>query len=587
MNKSHYPPNLNLRNRASIRKLVLPFIAITILCTSLLTLSNVLRLYSFQIQAESIDTQGASSTEEQGTSSYVNGNAKTNEEEILHKKLAREGVLKVGMEANYSPFNWTQTSPADGAYPISNSPGEYANGYDLQMAKLLADSMGLKLEIQKIEWDGLTPALMSGLIDCIIAGMSPTAERREQIDFSNSYYTSDLVLVIKGDSKFSEADTLSDFSGAKITAQLNTFHYQVIDQINGVNKQAALDSFPTMISALRANSIDAYVSERPGAMAAVASNPDLRFISFEANKGFVVNDEDVSISVGVRKDSGLDKDINIALASISEDKRQNIMSEMIRLETVDADSNISFVSSMKDIINNYAGLFLRGAAITMLISISGTLAGFFIGLIVQILREIPIRKRSSLIYKFSIKLLHLLLNIYIEIFRGTPMMVQAILIFYGSRLFFNLEMSPMIAGFIIVSINTGAYLAEVIRGGIRSVDKAQHEACQALGLSHTQSMRYVILPQTIKAILPSVGNEFVVNIKDTSVLNVISVTELFFATKSIAGSTFLIFQTYIITALIYFVLTFTTTRLINYFGTRHGNKKPFSLSSSTGGLKND
>lgn len=142
----------------------------------------------------------------------------------------------------------------------------------------------------------------------------------------------------------------------------------------------------------------------------------------------------------------------------------------------------------------------------------------------------------------------------------------------------------MFAALLIVSVNTGAYLAEVIRGGIDSVDNEQMEACMAIGLSHGQSMRYVILPQTIKAILPSIGNEFVVNIKDTSVLNVISVTELFSVTKSVAGTTLQIFHTYLLTAMIYFVLTFATTRLLNWLGKKQGEIEPFSLASASTNL---
>ena len=144
-------------------------------------------------------------------------------------------------------------------------------------------------------------------------------------------------------------------------------------------------------------------------------------------------------------------------------------------------------------------------------------------------------------------------------------------------------MSTMLAAFIIVSINTGAYLAEVVRGGINSVDEGQFEACKALGMTHSQTMFNVVIPQTIKSILPAIANEFVVNIKDTSVLNVISVTELFFVSKSIAGSTYQIFQTYLITAIIYFILTFVTTRIILLLERRLNNKE-FVLESATGGL---
>jgi putative lysine transport system permease protein len=162
-------------------------------------------------------------------------------------------------------------------------------------------------------------------------------------------------------------------------------------------------------------------------------------------------------------------------------------------------------------------------------------------------------------------------------------MVQAMLIFYGAKQYMGIDMSTMVAALFIVSINTGAYLSEVVRGGINSVSEGQFEACKALGMTHSQTMFNVVLPQTIKAISPSIANEFVINIKDTSVLNVISVTELFFVSKSIAGSTYQIFQTYLITAIIYFVLTFIITRIIS-LSEKKLNNRDFVLESSTGGM---
>ena len=240
---------------------------------------------------------------------------------------ADSDTIKVGMECDYAPFNWTQTGEEHG-YPIAT--GGYAGGYDVEIAKKIAESMDKKLEIVKTEWNGLTPALTSGKIDLIIAGMSPTAERKETIDFSNTYYTSDLVIVVKKDSPYANAKSLGDFKGANITGQLNTFNYDVIDQIEGVNKSTALETFPAMIVALRSGKIDGYVSERPGALSATSANNDLTFVEFEKGKGFEASTEDTSISVGVKKGNQelLDK-VNDALSKISEDERQSIMEEAV------------------------------------------------------------------------------------------------------------------------------------------------------------------------------------------------------------------------------------------------------------------
>ena len=207
-------------------------------------------------------------------------------------------------------------------------------------------------------------------------------------------------------------------------------------------------------------------------------------------------------------------------------------------------------------------MFLRGAGITLLISITGTILGSVIGLIVGIIRTIPMPEKGT--KRIFLKVVNFLLTCYIEFFRGTPMIVQAMVIYYGAAQAFGVHMNPLIAGIFIVTINTGAYMSEIVRGGIISVDKGQFEAAQAIGMTHVQTMLNVILPQVIRNILPATGNEFVINIKDTSVLNVISVTELYFQTKSISGANFRYFEAFFITCIIYFILTFTITRILRY-----------------------
>jgi putative lysine transport system permease protein len=288
------------------------------------------------------------------------------DQEVLAEGLDTEGVLRVGMEANYAPFNWSQTSDADGAVPISNSDGEYANGYDVQIAKRLADSLGLELEIVKLEWDGLPPALESGMIDVIIAGMSPTPERLQQMDFSDSYYSSDIVLVTMADGEYADATSLEDFDGTTVTGQLNTFHYDLIPQIPDVTQATALDSFPTMITALTAGSVDAYVSEKPGAMAAVAANPDLTYVEFAEGQGFDLGEVTSDIAVATRKDSPLTDIMNQALATIPTADRDQLMEDMVNLN--ERGESAGFWSEVAGIWNTYGSQFLVGAGNTMFIA---------------------------------------------------------------------------------------------------------------------------------------------------------------------------------------------------------------------------
>ncbi len=235
------------------------------------------------------------------------------------------------------------------------------------------------------------------------------------------------------------------------------------------------------------------------------------------------------------------------------------------------------------IIKNYGLWFLRGSWVTLFISFFGTIIGFIIGLLFSSIKTIKINKISNKfnIKEFIMKTVNFLISCYVEIFRGTPMMVQAVIIYFGMQEFMGIDFSPTVAGLIIVSINTGAYMIEVVRGGIESIDIGQMEAAKSIGMSHWQAMVHIILPQTIKNILPATCNEFIINIKDTSVLNVISVTELFFVTKSIKGAIYRTYETFIVVALIYLILTLTITRIIRYIEKHMDRSEKFTPASST------
>lgn len=235
-------------------------------------------------------------------------------------------VFKVGLEAGYAPFNWTQLDDSNGGVKIEGS-SEYAGGYDVEIAKLIAKGLNKELVIVKIGWEGLIPAVDSGVVDAIIAGMSPLEERKESIDFSSNYYKSDLVLVVKKGGAYENATTLADFAGATVTAQLNTFHYSVIDQIPNVNKDVAMSSFPAMRVSLESGIIDAYVSERPEGIS--ASNANDNFYMVELTDGFLTSEDDTAIAVGLKKGDPLIDEINKAINAITKAERQEIMDEAI------------------------------------------------------------------------------------------------------------------------------------------------------------------------------------------------------------------------------------------------------------------
>lgn len=241
--------------------------------------------------------------------------------------------LYVGLECAYAPFNFTQTDAANGAVPIYNTNYKkiegFANGYDVMIAQRIAKELGKELVIVKMEWDPLIPAVKSGTIDLIIAGMSPTAKRKESIDFSDAYYNSQLVVVVRKDGAYANATSLDELSGAKITAQLGTFHLDALNAqaaAHGILAQQGMEDFPAMINALNTKAIDGYVAEEPGAVENCASNGDFTYIHLTNNvTGFTCTEEDTAIAVGLKKGSTLTASVNAALAKISEAERLQLM----------------------------------------------------------------------------------------------------------------------------------------------------------------------------------------------------------------------------------------------------------------------
>ena len=240
---------------------------------------------------------------------------------------------------------------------------------------------------------------------------------------------------------------------------------------------------------------------------------------------------------------------------------------------------MEFLKQTGKIIADYYPQLLSGVGYTMLIALTGTVAGLLIGLAVGVVRAAPLSQNSFL--RGLHRTLNGLLAAYIEIFRSTPMMVQSMVIFWGFAFLNGGQTLPLIpAGIFIVSINTGAYMSEIVRGGIISVDKGQLEGAYSVGMTHAQAMLHVILPQCLRNILPSVSNEFVINIKDTSVLNVIGVMELYYMAGVIYRKNFQIFQTYLIICVLYFILTFAVTRLLRLAERKLEGAKNYTICGS-------
>lgn len=251
-----------------------------------------------------------------------------------------DGVFTVGMECAYPPYNWTQMDDSNGAVSISNVPGTYANGYDIQISKKICEQNGWTLEVVSTAWDSLTPSLQSGTIDAAIAGQSMTAERMEEVDMAGPYYYATIVCVARKDSPYATAKSISDLAGGKCTAQSGTIWYDsCLPQIPNAKIQTAAETAPAMLMALQTNTVDFICTDLPTAMGAVATDPNLVLLNFSGSEGDFqfateeVRAENVNIGISLQKGSTELKDaVNAALSGMTKEDFKTLMDEAISVQ---------------------------------------------------------------------------------------------------------------------------------------------------------------------------------------------------------------------------------------------------------------
>lgn len=247
---------------------------------------------------------------------------------------ADDNVLTVAMECSYAPYNWTQPDDSNGAVPIKDS-ADYAYGYDVMMAKYLAEQMGMELEIVRLDWDSLVPAVQSGTVDCVIAGQSITAKRLQQVDFTTPYYYASIVGLVKADGPYAEAAGVSDLAGATCTSQQATVWYDTcLPQIEDADILPAMESAPAMLVALESGRCDLVVTDMPTAMAACVAYPDMKLLDFTGtDDDFAVSEEEVNIGISVQKgNETLLNALNEALATLTTDDFTAMMNEAISVQ---------------------------------------------------------------------------------------------------------------------------------------------------------------------------------------------------------------------------------------------------------------
>ncbi|HGX1002151.1 TPA: ABC transporter permease subunit [Staphylococcus aureus] len=455
---------------------------------------------------------------------YINPTAHA-EQDQTWEKIKERGELRVGLSADYAPMEFEHTV---------NGKTEYAGVY-IDLAKKIAKDNNLKLKIVNMSFDSLLGALKTGKIDIIISGMTSTPERKKQVDFSDSYMMTKNIMLVKKD-KVNEYKDIKDFNNKKVGAQKGTEQEKIAQTEIENASITSLSRLPDVILALKSGKVEGAVVEKPVAEAYLKQNPKLGI----SNVKF--NEEEKDTVIAVPKDSP--KLLSQINKTIKEVKDKGLIDKYMTNAANAMNDDSGFISK-------YGSFFLKGIKITILISLIGVALGSILGAFVALMKL------------SKIKIISWIASIYIEILRGTPMLVQVFIVFFGITAALGLDISALVCGTIALVINSSAYIAEIIRAGINAVDKGQMEAVRSLGLNYRQTMKSVIMPQAIKNILPALGNEFVTLIKESSIVSTIGVGEIMFNAQVVQGISFDPFTPLLVAAALYFVLTFVLTRIMN------------------------
>lgn len=438
-------------------------------------------------------------------------------------RIKETGKLTIGLSADYPPYEFHAT--VDGKDKVV--------GADISMGQKIADDLGVDLAIEELGFDALLGALKTGKIDLIISGMSPTPERRQEVNFSDSYITINQKVVVRKADK-DKYTSVTDFDGLKVAAQKQTTQEELAKtELTGATV-VSLQKVTDIVLNLQNKKVDGAVIEGPVAEAYVSQNPNLALtdITFENGQA------DMAIAVS--------KDAPVLLERVN-DTIKVIQDENL-METYKEEAG-KLMFNEESFFKKYGFNYLKGAGYTIFLAFVGVLAGAIIG------AGLALMKLSKT------KAFKWLAVIYIEYVRGTPLLVQIFLVYFGSTAL-NLNVNALTAGCIALALNSGAYVAEIIRAGINAVNKGQLEAARSLGMNQMEAMRFIIMPQAIKNILPALGNEFVTVIKESSVVSVIGVSELMFQAGVVQGASFKPFLPIVLVSMVYFVLTFTLSRLV-------------------------
>lgn len=438
--------------------------------------------------------------------------------------IKEKGVITMGVSADYPPYEFH--AKVDGKDEVV--------GLDINLAKEVAKDLGVKLEIKELGFDALMGSLSTGKVDMVISGMVPTPERSKEVLFSDPYIAIDQAMVVRKSDK-KEWTKEADITDKLVGVQKASAQESLMQKEYAETALTSLQKTTDVILNLKNKKVDGGLLERPVAEAYVAQNPDLVVADFEIGE---VGQDKMAVALA-KGQTDLGKEINQTIDHVTADKKMADWQKEVSGHMVDKESFWS----------KYGSYYIKGTGITLGLSVLGVFFGGIFGCLLALMKL----SKNKLFKGIAL--------VYIEYVRGTPLLVQIFLVYFGTGVLgFNLN--AFAAGAIAVCLNSGAYVAEIIRAGINAVPQGQFEAARSLGLSQLQTMKSIVMPQAIKNILPALGNEFVTVIKESSVVSVIGVGDLMFQAGVVQGASFKPFLPIVIVSIIYFVLTFTLSRAI-------------------------
>lgn len=433
---------------------------------------------------------------------------------------AEKEKLQIGTDTNYVPFEF-----------LDQEAGEYI-GFDIDLIDAIAEEVGFEYELKPMDYAGIIPALQTENLDMAIAGITINPVREETIDFSEPYYDAGTAVMVKSDEE--DIESIDDLAGKVIATKQGTSSYDYVKDMKEVKKVVPFPNIDQAYLELEKGSADAVVFDLPSLLYYINTGAD----------GKVLDDllEGQTFGIALPKGSPLKTEVDLALAEIRENgtydalhekwfgnKPVEVEQEAFKLDWSYAVEAIPFL--------------LEGVKYTLLISVVGLVTGLIIGIFVGLGRI----SKNKLLYGLS--------TIYVEVLRGTPIMIQALYIYFAIPLLLSTKINPILAGMIAISINAGAYIAEIVRGSINSIDPGQMEAGRSLGLTKMQTMYRIVWPQAFKRMIPPLGNQFIISLKDTSLLTVIGVAELTRQGTTVVSTNFRAVEIYTMVAILYLVMT--------------------------------